>query len=37
VGGDAPQTTAVEAEAVRARPFRTRVIGDAIGMASPLL
>jgi cardiolipin synthase len=31
------QSTAVEAEAVKARPFRTRLIGDAIGMASPLL
>jgi cardiolipin synthase len=31
------QSTAVEAEAVEARPFRTRLIGDAIGMASPLL
>jgi cardiolipin synthase len=31
------QSTAVEAETVKARPFRTRLIGDAIGMASPLL
>jgi cardiolipin synthase A/B len=31
------QSTAVEAKAVEARPFRTRLIGDAIGMASPLL
>jgi cardiolipin synthase len=31
------QSTAVKAETVRARPFRTRLIGDAIGMASPLL
>jgi cardiolipin synthase A/B len=31
------QSTAVEAATVKARPFRTRLIGDAIGMASPLL
>jgi cardiolipin synthase A/B len=31
------QSTAVQAETVKARPFRTRLIGDAIGMASPLL
>ena len=31
------QSTAVEAETVKARPFRTRLVGDAIGMASPLL
>ena len=31
------QSTAVEAETVKARPFRTRLIGDVIGMASPLL
>jgi cardiolipin synthase len=31
------QSTAVEAETVKARPFRTRLIGNAIGMASPLL
>ena len=31
------QSTAVEAEAVKARPFRARLIDDAIGMASPLL
>jgi cardiolipin synthase A/B len=31
------QSAAVDAEAVRARPFRTRLIGDMIGMASPLL
>ncbi len=31
------QSTAVEAETVAARPFRTRLIGDVIGMASPLL
>ena len=31
------QSAAVEAETVKARPFRTRLIGDAIGMASPLL
>src|SRR3984885_11152880 len=31
------QSTAVESETVKARPFRTRLIGDAIGMASPLL
>jgi cardiolipin synthase len=31
------QSTAVEADTVKARPFRTRLIGDAIGMASPLL
>lgn len=31
------QSTAVEAETVRARPFRTRLIGNLIGMASPLL
>ena len=31
------QSTAVEAETVKAWPFRTRLIGDAIGMASPLL
>ena len=31
------QSTAVEAETVKARPFRTRLIDDAIGMASPLL
>jgi cardiolipin synthase len=31
------QSTAVEAETVRARPFHTRLIGDVIGMASPLL
>jgi len=31
------QSTAVEAATVKARPFRTRLIGDVIGMASPLL
>ena len=31
------QSAAVEAETVKARPFRTRLIADAIGMASPLL
>jgi len=31
------QSTAVEAETVKAQPFRTRLIGDVIGMASPLL
>src|SRR6201996_1814191 len=31
------QSTAVEAETVKARPFRTRLIEDVIGMASPLL
>jgi cardiolipin synthase len=31
------QSTAVKAETVKARPFRTRLIGDVIGMASPLL
>ncbi|MCW2929838.1 MAG: hypothetical protein JWM19_800, partial [Actinomycetia bacterium] len=31
------QSTAIEAETVKARPFRTRLIGDVIGMASPLL
>jgi cardiolipin synthase len=31
------QSTAVEAETVNARPFHTRLIGDVIGMASPLL
>jgi cardiolipin synthase A/B len=31
------QSAAVAAETVKARPFRTRLIGDAIGMASPLL
>ena len=31
------ESTAVEAETVKARTFRTRLIGDAIGMASPLL
>ena len=31
------QSTAVEAETVRARPFRARLIDDAVGMASPLL
>ncbi len=31
------QSTAVEAETVKAWPFRTRLIGDAVGMASPLL
>jgi cardiolipin synthase len=31
------QSTAVEAETVRTRPFRTRLTGDVIGMASPLL
>ena len=31
------QSTAVQAETVKARPFRTRLIGDVIGMASPLL
>jgi cardiolipin synthase len=31
------QSTAVEAETVSARPFRARLIDDAIGMASPLL
>ena len=31
------QSAAVEAEAVSARPFRTRLIEDVIGMASPLL
>jgi cardiolipin synthase A/B len=31
------QSTAVEAEAVKALPFRTRLFGDVIGMASPLL
>jgi cardiolipin synthase A/B len=31
------QSTAVEAKTVEAQPFRTRLIGDAIGMASPLL
>jgi cardiolipin synthase len=31
------QSTAVETTTVEAQPFRTRLIGDAIGMASPLL
>jgi cardiolipin synthase len=31
------QSAAVEAESVQGRPFRTRLIGNAIGMASPLL
>jgi cardiolipin synthase len=31
------QSTAVKAETVKARPFRTRLVDDAIGMASPLL
>jgi cardiolipin synthase A/B len=31
------QSTAVQAETVKARPFHTRLIGDVIGMASPLL
>lgn len=31
------QSTAVEAETVKALPFRTRLIDDVIGMASPLL
>lgn len=31
------QSTAVEAATVKARPFHTRLIGDVIGMASPLL
>lgn len=31
------QSTAVEAETVTGRPFRIRLIGDVIGMASPLL
>ena len=31
------QAKPVEAEAVKARPFRTRLIDDLIGMASPLL
>jgi len=31
------QSAAVEAETVKAWPFRTRLIGDLIGMASPLL
>jgi cardiolipin synthase A/B len=31
------QSSAVEATTVEAQPFRTRLIGDAIGMASPLL
>jgi cardiolipin synthase A/B len=31
------QSTAVQAETVKGRPFRTRLIGDVIGMASPLL
>jgi len=31
------QSTAVEAETVKARPFRTRLIGDVIGMASLML
>jgi cardiolipin synthase A/B len=31
------QSAAVEAETVTARPFRTRLIDDVIGMASPLL
>jgi cardiolipin synthase len=31
------QSTAVEAETIEARPFRTRLIDDVIGMASPLL
>jgi cardiolipin synthase A/B len=35
--GYVSQSTAVEAETVKAWPFRTRLIGDAIGMASPLL
>ena len=31
------QSTAVEAESVQGRPFRTRLIGNAVGMAAPLL
>jgi cardiolipin synthase len=31
------QSTAVEAETVKARPFRARLIDDVIGMAAPLL
>jgi cardiolipin synthase len=31
------QSAAVKAEAVAARPFRTRLVDDVIGMASPLL
>jgi cardiolipin synthase len=31
------QSTAVEAEAVQARPFRARLVDDVVGMASPLL
>jgi cardiolipin synthase len=31
------QSTAIDAETVKARPFRTRLTGDIIAMASPLL
>lgn len=31
------QSAAIEAETVKAVPFRTRLVGDLIGMASPLL
>jgi cardiolipin synthase len=31
------QSNAIEAAAIKARPFHTRLVGDVIGMASPLL